>query len=159
MRRGIAALGMVVLFLGVPRDAAPANPPSRPLEVIGVLSRGSPAAWSGLDKLVSSAGAPASGTIEAVMWQGLAGGLGVPALSGVDTSGPVYAIYADDGQTRGMVLVVRVSDAPALAKSTEGLALEPRGKWATIGPKPLVDLVAPGRCGRWSRRRRRPGSW
>jgi hypothetical protein len=36
-----------------------------------------------------------------------------------------------------------VSDSSALTNSASALAIEPRGKWATIGPKPLVDLVAP----------------
>jgi hypothetical protein len=141
MRAGtIAVLGVVLAVAATPVSAAPQNQPQRPLEVIAVASRSSPAAWSGLNAYVAAFGVPA-GTLEGQMWKAVMTGLGVDALEGLD-SGPVYAIYVDDGQTRGLVIVTRVRDMAQLAAGSPSLAIEPRGKWVTIGAKPLVDLVS-----------------
>src|SRR5580704_10836999 len=119
MRRWmIAVAGMVVLVVAQPAHAGGATAPTRPLEVIGLASRGSPAAWKGIEKLVASANpifdpTGAGNKLEPLVWQGLAGALGVPTLAGLDTSAPLYVIYADDGQNRGLVVVTRVSDATA----------------------------------------------
>jgi hypothetical protein len=144
MRAGtIAVVGVVLAVAAKPATAGPVNQPPRPLEVIAIASRSSPAAWTGVDRYLATIAGSSAVQGEAVMWKGLAVALGVPdGLTGLEASAPIYAIYADDGQNHGLVVVTRVRDASALASSASGLAIEPRGKWVTIGAKPLVDLVS-----------------
>ena len=143
MRTGTTVVvGILLAVAAAPVAAAPANQPQRPLEVIAVASRSSPSAWSGMDKYLAGIAGAAAPHGEAIMWKAIDGGLGVPGLGGLEPNAPVYAITPYDGQNHGVVLVTRSMDASRLANSATGLAIEARGKWVTIGAKPLVDIVS-----------------
>ncbi|HET7499869.1 MAG TPA: hypothetical protein VFK02_02670 [Kofleriaceae bacterium] len=78
-----------------------------------------------------------------VVRRGLADAVGASSLDGLDPTSGLYLLIADTGGSPGIALLGKVSDARKLEASAGKDRLVARGGWAVIGPRPLIDRVAP----------------
>ena len=98
----------------------------------------------GLRKLVDATKPGAGGFVsEPQVRGGLATMLHATSLDGLDVMGTVHLLFVDDGKAKGVVLVAKATDAKSAEKGKGSATLVEKRGWAVLGPKDVVEVVAP----------------
>ncbi|HEU4728740.1 MAG TPA: hypothetical protein VFT22_12640 [Kofleriaceae bacterium] len=84
-----------------------------------------------------------AGLGDQVVRHGMADAVGASSLDGLDPASWTYLLIADTGGSPGVALLGKVGDARKLEASAGKDRVVARGGWAVIGPRPLIDRVAP----------------
>jgi hypothetical protein len=139
MRTWCLLAGLALAAAG-PAEAKPGSD-RPPAELLVSVALGPSSTLRGLQAYAESIepGAGAQLT-DQVMRGALAGAIGVSSLDGVDPAAWVHVLIADE---KRLALLVKVADAKALSANAGPNQVMVDGGWAVIGPRPLVQQLAP----------------
>lgn len=114
----------------------------RPAGVIATIEFGNDDAFRGMRAFVDEIkpGTQAELTAAAVTPK-LATMVGAPALDGLDAMSPRFAVWFDDGATKGFTFVGKFKDANALRKNLGQATAAFHGDWAVVGNPAVVTKV------------------